>query len=133
MSESNKPPIKTCDYCGKNGYMPTFRDGETLCLACLKVLPETAADGRRKVHEQEQTIKSLTEENEQLKQEVINVTHRLGMELAAKPYSTKSYLGPIGYGSTPQEAICRAVVAGVYGDEAPTLQQETIKQERDDE
>lgn len=67
MSESSKPPIKTCDYCRKNGYMPTFRDGETSCLACLKVLPETAADGRRKVHEQEQTIKSLTEEVEQLK------------------------------------------------------------------
>jgi hypothetical protein len=69
MSESSKPPIKTCDYCGKNGYMPTFRDGETLCLACLKVLPETAADGRRKVHEQEQVIKSLTEEVKRLRDE----------------------------------------------------------------
>jgi hypothetical protein len=37
----------------------------------------------------------------------------------AKPYSAKSYLGPIGYGSTPQEAICRAVVASVFGDTVP--------------
>jgi hypothetical protein len=36
-------------------------------------------------------------------------------------------------GSTPQEAICRAVVAGVFGDEVPLPQQETIKQESRDE
>mgnify|MGYP001043407238 CR=1 FL=1 len=29
-------PIKTCDFCGKTGAMPTFMDGETVCDDCMK-------------------------------------------------------------------------------------------------
>jgi hypothetical protein len=32
MSEA---PVKTCDYCGNKGEMPTFMDGETSCMPCL--------------------------------------------------------------------------------------------------
>lgn len=36
----NLPPIKTCDYCEHTGAMPTFMNGETMCGACLKSLPD---------------------------------------------------------------------------------------------
>lgn len=28
-------PLKTCDYCGAIGTMPTFMDGETICSSCM--------------------------------------------------------------------------------------------------
>lgn len=30
-------PIKTCDYCGATGEMPTFMNGETICYTCMHV------------------------------------------------------------------------------------------------
>lgn len=32
----NTAPIKTCDHCQHTGTMPTFRDGETICIDCME-------------------------------------------------------------------------------------------------
>lgn len=41
-------PIKTCEYCGATGSMPTFMGGETTCANCRKLYP---IDGRECRHE----------------------------------------------------------------------------------
>ena len=42
-------PIKTCDYCGATGEMPTFMNGETICYTCLHVLPKTLPEARQEL------------------------------------------------------------------------------------
>lgn len=42
---------KTCDYCGSAGKMPTFMDGETMCYQCIDVLPISAKDARKQLHD----------------------------------------------------------------------------------
>lgn len=42
-------PIKTCDYCGVTGEMPTFMNGETICYTCLHVLPKTLPEARQEL------------------------------------------------------------------------------------
>lgn len=41
--------IKTCDYCGTVGKMPTFMDGETTCYDCLLSFPKTNRDSHREI------------------------------------------------------------------------------------
>jgi hypothetical protein len=33
-------PIKTCEYCGATGKMPTFMSGETSCIQCISSFPQ---------------------------------------------------------------------------------------------
>ena len=42
-------PIKTCDYCGATGEMPTFMNGETICYTCMSVLPKTLPEARQEL------------------------------------------------------------------------------------
>lgn len=42
-------PIKTCDYCGVTGEMPTFMNGETICYTCMHVLPKTLPEARQEL------------------------------------------------------------------------------------
>lgn len=42
-------PIKTCDYCGATGEMPTFMNGETICYTCMYVLPKTLPEARQEL------------------------------------------------------------------------------------
>ena len=42
-------PIKTCDYCGATGEMPTFMNGETICYTCMHVLPKTLPEARQEL------------------------------------------------------------------------------------
>lgn len=48
MSEA---PTKTCDYCDAVGKMPTFRDGETTCLNCLRKAPKSLREANQIIHE----------------------------------------------------------------------------------
>jgi len=47
MSEK---PIKTCDYCGAVGHMPTFMNGETTCLKCVSKAPKTLQEANQIMH-----------------------------------------------------------------------------------
>lgn len=42
-------PIKTCEYCGVTGEMPTSRSGETACYDCLQSFPQTTRDAHREI------------------------------------------------------------------------------------
>ena len=42
-------PIKTCNYCGAVGVMPTFMNGETVCYDCLPTLPKTLREAWREI------------------------------------------------------------------------------------
>ena len=42
-------PIKTCNYCGAVGVMPTFMNGETVCYDCLSTLPKTLREAWREI------------------------------------------------------------------------------------
>ena len=42
-------PIKTCNYCGAVGVMPTFMNGETVCYDCLPTLPKTLPEAWREI------------------------------------------------------------------------------------
>jgi len=53
-------PIKECDYCGEEGVMPTFMDGETICAECTRVLPLSSRKCRIKIASLRSQILSLT-------------------------------------------------------------------------
>lgn len=42
-------PIKACDFCNKQGKMPTYQNGMTICWDCQKALPATMQDALHEI------------------------------------------------------------------------------------
>lgn len=61
-------PIKKCHYCGREGSMPTFSDGETICYQCMDKLP---MDGRK------------------CRQEIVNLRKALAFEEGKNEFDAK--------------------------------------------
>lgn len=59
---STPNPIKTCDYCGARGEMPTFRGGDTCCINCLISFAAGNTETRRREHELKKQIAALETE-----------------------------------------------------------------------
>lgn len=51
--------MKQCDYCPKEGEMPTFMDGETICIECLRSMPADQRSLRRQIVALRAEVKKL--------------------------------------------------------------------------
>lgn len=58
MNETDAP-IKTCEYCGKVGKMPTFRGGDTCCEMCLLIFAPGNTETRRREHQLRAALDAL--------------------------------------------------------------------------
>jgi len=51
--------MKTCDYCGKVGEMPTFIGGDTCCGSCLLTFAPGNTETRRREHQLKMRIAKI--------------------------------------------------------------------------
>lgn len=65
----NDAPLKTCDYCGAQGRMPTFIDGETICMPCMVALPRDLSSARKLVVQLRKQLAKAQAREAQLREE----------------------------------------------------------------
>lgn len=51
--------VKTCEYCGVEGIMPTFMDGETSCYSCITSFPQTTRELKHELYKQRVSTQQL--------------------------------------------------------------------------
>lgn len=66
----NGYPIKTCEYCKKEGKAYTFMTGETICDKCLISMPTSTYGLRMDLYKSRSRVRELEAERDRLKSEL---------------------------------------------------------------